>query len=107
MLTGLLQDLLPPGTLNQIISQAVPEGLIIPFTIIMPAMIIASVIISLLEDTGLLPRYSVDLERITSFIGVSGQAIIPLTLGFGCEPRLLWQPAFCPMRRSALLSLHC
>jgi ferrous iron transport protein B len=96
VLTGLLQDLLPPGTLNQIISQAVPEGLIIPFTIIMPAMIIASVIISLLEDTGLLPRYSVALERITSFIGVSGQAIIPLTLGFGCRTPAIMATSLLP-----------
>jgi len=96
MLTRLLQDLLPPGTLNQVISQAVPEGLVIPFTIIMPAMIIASVIISLLEDTGLLPRYSVALERATSFIGVSGQAIIPLTLGFGCRTPAIMATSLLP-----------
>jgi ferrous iron transport protein B len=59
-------------------------------------MIIASVIISLLEDTGLLPRYSVALERITSFIGVSGQAIIPLTLGFGCRTPAIMATSLLP-----------
>ncbi|HCF51205.1 MAG TPA: hypothetical protein DER60_13045 [Syntrophomonas sp.] len=96
ILTALIQELLPPGMVNQVLSQAVPEGLVIPFTIIMPAMIIVSVFISLLEDTGLLPRYSVALERVTSFIGVSGQAIIPLTLGFGCRTPAIMATSLLP-----------
>ena len=71
--------------LNVILSQAIPEGLIIPFTIIMPAMLMVSLMMSILEDTGLLPRYSVALERVGSLFGVSGQAVIPLSLGFGCR----------------------
>jgi ferrous iron transport protein B len=39
-LEKLLIDLLPAGTWSTVISKAVPEGLIIPFTIIMPAMLI-------------------------------------------------------------------
>lgn len=78
-------DILPSGMLGIVLSKAVPEGLVIPFTIIMPAMLMVSFIMSVLEDTGLLPRYSVALERIGSFFGVSGQAVIPLALGFGCR----------------------
>ncbi|MGI6435172.1 MAG: FeoB small GTPase domain-containing protein [Syntrophomonadaceae bacterium] len=96
MLTALIQHLLPPGMINQVLSQAVPEGLVIPFTIIMPAMITVSIFISVLEDTGLLPRYSVALERVTSFIGVSGQAIIPLTLGFGCRTPAIMATSLLP-----------
>lgn len=96
MLTALIQTLVPPGMVNQVLSQAIPEGLVIPFTIIMPAMIVVSIFISLLEDTGLLPRYSVALERVTSFIGVSGQAIIPLTLGFGCRTPAIMATSLLP-----------
>jgi ferrous iron transport protein B len=81
----ILINILPPGLVSQVLSRAVPEGLIIPFSIIMPAMLMVNFLMSLLEDTGLLPRYSVALERVGSFLGVSGQAIIPLTLGFGCR----------------------
>lgn len=80
-----LSNILPPGMLNTILSKAVPEGLIIPFSIIMPAMLMVACIMSLLEDSGLLPRYSVALERAGSFFGISGEAIIPLSLGFGCR----------------------
>lgn len=85
MLQTFLQQILPPGRLTRILSLAVPEGLIIPFTIIMPAMLYVSFLMSVLEDTGLLPRYSVALERVGSFLGISGQGIIPLALGFGCR----------------------
>jgi len=81
----LISEILPSGIVSSVLSKAVPEGLIIPFTIIMPAMLMVSLLMSILEDTGLLPRYSVALERAGSFFGVSGQAVIPLSLGFGCR----------------------
>lgn len=96
LLAAFIRGLLPPGMISQVLSQAIPEGLLIPFTIIMPAMIIVSIFISVLEDTGLLPRYSVALERVTSFIGVSGQAIIPLTLGFGCRTPAIMATSLLP-----------
>lgn len=85
VIENFISGVLPSGIINVILSKAVPEGLIIPFTIIMPAMLMVSLLMSLLEDTGLLPRYSVALERVGSLFGVSGQAVIPLSLGFGCR----------------------
>ncbi|MDD3853899.1 MAG: ferrous iron transporter B [Syntrophomonadaceae bacterium] len=76
---------LPAGMISNVLSVAIPEGLIIPFTIVLPAMLMVSVMMSLLEDTGLLPRYSVALERVGRVFGLSGQAVIPLTLGLGCR----------------------
>lgn len=84
-LESAISSLLPGGIASRVLSRAVPEGLTIPFTIIMPAMLMVSLLMSVLEDTGLLPRYSVALERAGRLFGVSGQAIIPLTLGFGCR----------------------
>ncbi len=88
-LNKLIEDIitgaLPNSLITTILAKAVPEGLIIPFAIIMPAMLMVSFLMAMLEDTGLLPRYSVALERLGSMFGVSGQAIIPLSLGFGCR----------------------
>lgn len=85
MIETFITTILPPGILSTILAKAIPEGILIPFTIIMPAMLMVSVIMAVLEDTGLLPRYSVALERVGSLMGVSGQAVIPLALGFGCR----------------------
>jgi ferrous iron transport protein B len=85
IIENFLSGILPPGMMNNILSKAIPEGLIIPFTIIMPAMLMVSFLMSVLEDTGILPRYSIALERAGRLLGVSGQAVIPLSLGFGCR----------------------
>jgi len=37
-----------------------------------------------LEDSGYLPRLAFLLDRVFKAIGLSGRAVIPLTLGFGC-----------------------
>ncbi len=85
ILHNLILSVMPAGFVATVLSRAIPEGLIIPFTIIMPAMLMVSLLMALLEDTGLLPRYSVALERFGHLFGVSGQAVIPLSLGFGCR----------------------
>lgn len=81
----LILAVIPSGFVSGVLSKAIPEGLVIPFTIIMPAMLIVSLLMALLEDSGLLPRYSVALERLGHFFGVSGQAFIPLSLGLACR----------------------
>ncbi|MGI6413970.1 MAG: FeoB small GTPase domain-containing protein [Syntrophomonadaceae bacterium] len=85
LISQIILQILPPGLLANVLSKAIPEGIIIPFTIIMPAMLMVSILMSIIEDTGVLPRYSVALGRIGGLIGVSGEAIIPLALGFGCR----------------------
>ncbi len=40
--------------------------------------------LSLLEDSGYLPRLATLVDRLLNAIGLNGRAIIPLILGFGC-----------------------
>jgi ferrous iron transport protein B len=40
--------------------------------------------LSLLEDSGYLPRLATLVDRLLRFIGLNGRAVIPLILGFGC-----------------------
>lgn len=80
-----ISGFIAPGFWNSILSKGVPEGILIPFSLVMPAMLMVSFLMSVIEDIGLLPRYAVILERLGRVFGVSGQAIIPLSLGFGCR----------------------
>lgn len=41
-------------------------------------------VISLLEDTGYLPRIAILVDRALASLGLNGLAVIPLILGFGC-----------------------
>lgn len=53
-------------------------GLLLPLTIGFYLMM------SLLEDSGILPRIAVLSDKSLSRVGLNGRAIIPLILGFGC-----------------------
>ena len=39
---------------------------------------------ALLEDSGYLPRLAYLLDRVFQWVGLSGRAVLPLSLGFGC-----------------------
>lgn len=42
-------------------------------------------IFSLLEDSGYFPRLALLVDRLFKIIGLSGRAVIPIVLGFGCD----------------------
>ena len=41
-------------------------------------------ILSILEDSGYLPRMATLVDRIMTAVGLNGRAVIPIILGFGC-----------------------
>lgn len=73
------------GSLAEIIISAVPEGILLPFEVVMPTMLSIYLIMALLEDSGFMPRIAVMMDRAMSFLRLPGQAIIPIVLGFGCR----------------------
>jgi len=52
--------------------------------IVMPIVGAFFLVFSVVEDSGYLPRLSLVIDRLFKKIGLSGRAVIPLTLGFGC-----------------------
>lgn len=53
--------------------------------IILPIVATYFLVFSIMEDTGYLPRLSLMLDRLFNLIGLSGRAVIPIVLGFGCD----------------------
>lgn len=53
--------------------------------IIFPIVATFFIAFSIIEDTGYLPRLAMLVDRVFKKIGLSGRAVIPLTLGFGCD----------------------
>ncbi len=52
--------------------------------IVLPIVGAFFLVFSVVEDSGYLPRLSLLIDRIFKKIGLSGRAVIPMTLGFGC-----------------------
>jgi len=85
---------------------AIPDGFLIPLSIVFPAMIAIYTVMAVLEDTGLLPRMAVAADRLLSPFGVPGQAIIPLILAFGCKvPAVLSARAVPGKKARSVLSI--
>jgi len=53
--------------------------------IVLPIVGAFFLVFALLEDSGYLPRLALLLDRGLKRIGLSGRAVIPLVLGFGCN----------------------
>ena len=59
-------------------------GLRYAVAIILPVITSFFFIFAIVEDSGYLPRLSLLVDRIFKKIGLSGRAVIPMVLGFGC-----------------------
>ena len=53
--------------------------------IILPIVATFFIFFSFLEDTGYFPRLALLVDRIFKHFGMSGRAVIPMVLGFGCD----------------------
>ncbi len=60
-------------------------GLSYAFAIILPIVGTFFIVFSIIEDSGYLPRLAMLIDRIFKGIGLSGRAVIPMVLGFGCD----------------------
>ncbi|MFP4654528.1 MAG: ferrous iron transport protein B [Methanohalobium sp.] len=52
--------------------------------LILPIVGAFFLVFSIIEDSGYLPRLAMLIDRVFKKIGLSGRAVIPLVLGFGC-----------------------
>jgi len=52
--------------------------------LLLPLVIAFYLSLSLLEDSGYLPRLAVLMDRSFNAVGLNGSAVIPIVLGFGC-----------------------
>ena len=60
-------------------------GLSYAFAIILPIVGTFFIVFSVIEDSGYLPRLAMLIDRVFKGIGLSGRAVIPIVLGFGCD----------------------
>lgn len=54
------------------------------FGLLLPLIIGFYLFLSILEDSGYLPRIAALVDRMLTSLGLNGRAVIPMILGFGC-----------------------
>ncbi len=85
---GLLTAYVPWEPIRELIGMeygVVTLGIRYAIAIILPIVGTFFIAFSIIEDTGYLPRLAMLVDRLFKKIGLNGRAVIPMTLGFGCD----------------------
>lgn len=79
--------IVPPGVIQDILIGEygfLVKGIEWPFTLVLPYVLSFYFFLSLLEDSGYMPRLAILLDGLFKRVGLPGSGIIPLMLGYGC-----------------------
>lgn len=74
------------------------------FAIILPITAFFFLIFSLIEDSGYLPRLAMLIDKTFKKIGLSGRAVIPMVLGFGCATMATMVTRILPTKRERIIA---
>jgi ferrous iron transport protein B len=84
---GWTERLIPWKVLQDLIAMdygVLTLGVRYAVALVMPIVGAFFLVFSVVEDSGYLPRLSMLIDKVFKKIGLSGRAVIPMTLGFGC-----------------------
>jgi len=85
---SLMSSLIPIGIIAELFVGdygIITLGLRYAIAIILPIVGTFFIAFSLIEDSGYLPRLALLVDRAFKVLGLSGRAVIPMVLGFGCD----------------------
>jgi len=74
------------------------------FAIILPIISTFFFVFAIIEDSGYLPRLAMLVDRLFKKIGLSGRAVIPLILGFGCDTMATIVTRTLPTKREKIIA---
>ena len=78
-----MESLIGPGTLRSLINDGVIAG-IGSVIVFLPQILMLFFFIGLLEDCGYMARAAYLMDRMMSWVGLSGKSFIPLLSSFAC-----------------------
>jgi ferrous iron transport protein B len=78
-------------------------GFTYAFALLLPIVLTFFITFGLLEDSGYLPRLAVLANRVFSWMGLNGQAVLPMVLGLGCVTMATMTTRVLSRRRDRLL----
>jgi len=103
-LGGFIKSVLPPGILNDFLSDGVVGG-IGATVIFLPQICLLFFLISILEDTGYLARAAFVADRLMRPFGLPGHAFVPLLSSHACALPGIMAARAIPDRRERLATI--
>jgi len=92
------------GTLPAILWNGAVGGLVAGITLIIPFVIPFYLMLSAIENSGILTRVAFMMDTAMHKIGLHGKALIPLILGYGCNVPAIDSTRILETRRERLLA---
>ncbi len=87
-ITGVVKHLVPWEVMQELFVGEygiITLGIRYAIGIILPIVSTFFLFFSILEDSGYFPRLALLVDRLFKLIGLTGRAVIPMVLGFGCD----------------------
>jgi ferrous iron transport protein B len=87
-ITGVVKGIIPWAVIQELFVGEygiITLGIRYAVGIILPIVATFFIFFSFLEDTGYFPRLALLVDRIFKYFGLTGRAVIPMVLGFGCD----------------------
>jgi len=87
-ITGIIKDIVPWEIIQELFVGEygiITLGIRYAVGIILPIVATFFIFFSFLEDTGYFPRLALLVDRAFKHFGMTGRAVIPMVLGFGCD----------------------
>jgi ferrous iron transport protein B len=87
-IAGVFQELIPWESVRELFVGEygiITLGLRYALGIILPIVATFFLFFSILEDSGYFPRLALLVDRVFKRLGLTGRAVIPIVLGFGCD----------------------
>jgi len=87
-ITGVVKGIIPWEIIQELFIGeygVITLGIRYAVAIILPIVATFFLFFSVLEDSGYFPRLALLVDRLFKTIGLTGRAVIPMVLGFGCD----------------------
>ncbi|MEM4347396.1 MAG: ferrous iron transport protein B [Candidatus Altiarchaeota archaeon] len=104
VISNFFSELKPEDLKEPLIWEAIVGGFVAGLTLVIPYVLPFYLILSLLEDSGYLPRIAFLLDRIMHKVGLHGKAVIPIIMGYGCNVPAIFSCRILETQRDRLIS---
>ena len=104
-LASITDGALSRTNINPVLHSLIIDGIFVGVGSVLsflPLITILFFLLSVMEDSGYIPRVAFVMDKLLRRLGLSGRSIVPLLLGFGCSVPASWPPGPCPASGTAI-----
>ncbi|HZK02517.1 MAG TPA: ferrous iron transport protein B, partial [Anaerovoracaceae bacterium] len=107
-LADITDQALTDTNINPVLHSLIIDGVFVGVGSVMsflPIITILFFLLSIMEDSGYIPRVAFFMDKLLRRLGLSGRSIVPLLLGFGCSVPAIMATRTLPSKRDRYMTI--